>query len=73
LNYKKPDQQAISTMTTETASRYLSEGHFAEGSMKPKIEVAIEFIRAGGQEVVITNPELLFDAAEGKAGTHIIL
>ena len=71
LNYKKPDQQAISTMTTETASRYLSEGHFAEGSMKPKIEVAIEFIRAGGHEVVITNSEHLVDAVEGAAGTRI--
>jgi carbamate kinase len=72
LNYRKPQQEAISQMTVQTAKSYLAQGHFAEGSMKPKIEMAIDFLEAGGHEVIITDPEHLIDAVEGDAGTRII-
>jgi len=72
LNYKKPNQEAISTMSVEQAKQWVKEGHFAEGSMKPKIEAAVEFLEAGGHDVIITNPELLVDAVDGKAGTRIV-
>ena len=51
--------------------RYYAEGHFPAGSMGPKIEAAIEFLEAGGKEVVITRPELMGAALAGRAGTRI--
>jgi carbamate kinase len=71
LNYKKPEQEAISRMTVQAAKGYLAQGHFAEGSMKPKIEMAIDFLEARGHEVIITDPQHLVDAVEGNAGTRI--
>ena len=58
-------------MDAETARKYCAERQFAEGSMKPKIEAALEFIDAGGEEVIITDPEHLVLAVQGKSGTHI--
>ncbi|MDI6765776.1 MAG: carbamate kinase [Bacteroidota bacterium] len=72
LNFKKSNQKAIDMISLDEAKRYLDEGHFLEGSMKPKIEAAIEFLESGGEEVIITNPEHLADAIKGKTGTHII-
>jgi carbamate kinase len=51
--------------------RYAAEGHFPPGSMGPKIEGALEFLEAGGREVLITQPELLDAALAGDAGTWI--
>jgi carbamate kinase len=73
LNYKKPGQEPISRMTVQAAKGYLAQGHFAEGSMKPKIEMAIDFLEAGGREVIITDPQHLVDALVGTAGTRITL
>jgi carbamate kinase len=69
LNYKKPDQKKL----REISSRHLREhlAHFQEGSMKPKIEAALQFLDAGGQKVIITNPENLMNAIDGKTGTII--
>ncbi len=72
LNFEKEDQRAISKMTLQEAKQYCSEGHFKAGSMLPKIESAIEFLEAGGNEVIITTPELLADAVAGKVGTRIV-
>ena len=72
INFNKPDQKDIDTMTVAEAKKYMEEGQFAPGSMKPKIEAAIDFLEAGGQEVIITQPHLLGDAVKGKAGTHMI-
>lgn len=71
LNYGKPNQQAIRSMTLREARRYLKQGHFASGSMQPKIEAAIRYLAAGGRRVIITQPHLLGKAVAGKAGTHI--
>jgi carbamate kinase len=71
LNYKKPSQEAIKRLSVPAAQRYLSEGHFAQGSMRPKIEAAIDFLESGGEEVIITSAENLLAALEGNAGTHI--
>jgi len=72
LNFKKPNQIAVREMNVDDAKRYHAEGHFLEGSMKPKIEAAIDFIEAGGEEVIITDPGHIVSAVEGKTGTHII-
>lgn len=72
LNFGQPDQTEIDRMTVAGARGYLEEGHFPAGSMKPKIEAAIDFLESGGQEVIITQPHLLEDAIHGRAGTHIV-
>ena len=72
LDYKKPTQKPILKMNTAMARLYLEAGQFAEGSMRPKIEGAIEYLSAGGNEVIITSPDLLVDAFDGATGTHIV-
>jgi carbamate kinase len=72
LNFGKPNQTEIDRMNVAEARGYLEEGHFAAGSMEPKIEAAIDFLESGGQEVIITQPHLLEDAIHGRAGTHIV-
>ncbi len=71
INYKQADQRAIDRMQAAQAQELLSRGHFAEGSMKPKIEAAIEFLAGGGREVIITDPDHFLQALDGRAGTHI--
>lgn len=72
LNFGKPNQKPIDKMDIRQSGQYLKEGHFREGSMKPKIEAGIEFLKRGGKEVIITSPEQMISALEGKAGTRII-
>jgi carbamate kinase len=72
LNFRKPDQKDIDRMTLAEAKRYLAEGHFAPGSMKPKIEAIIEFLESGGTQALITDPQHLVPALEGKSGTWIV-
>ncbi len=72
LNYERPDEKYLNTMTVTEASGYLSEGHFPEGSMGPKIEAAIEFLKGGGERAIITSIATIEDAIEGKGGTEII-
>ncbi len=71
LNYGKPDQRELDCATAEELSRYAAEGHFPSGSMGPKIQAAIEFVRGGGREVVITSPAKILEALQGKGGTRI--
>jgi carbamate kinase len=73
INYKKSSQQALRTIATAEAKRHLADRQFSEGSMKPKIEAALDFLTAGGQLVTITDPAHLLAALEGKAGTRITL
>ncbi|MBM4355520.1 MAG: carbamate kinase [Deltaproteobacteria bacterium] len=69
LNFGKPDQKDIDKMTMAEAKQYMADGHFKPGSMKPKIEAAINFLESGGEAVIITSPEKLLDAVHGKTGT----
>jgi len=72
LNFGQPAQRFLDAMTMREAERYLSEGHFAPGSMGPKIEAALAFLKNGGQLVVITSPEGLGEALAGDTGTRIL-
>jgi len=72
MNFAKPDQQPLSAVTLDEIERLYDEGHFAPGSMGPKIEASIEFLRRGGRRALITDPDSLPRAMEGSAGTHII-
>ncbi|RLD18668.1 MAG: carbamate kinase [Caldiserica bacterium] len=71
LNFGKPDQKGIDRMTVSEAKKYMEEGHFAKGSMLPKIEAIIRYLENGGKHGIITCPEKIPEALEGKAGTHI--
>ena len=71
LNFGKPDQVDLKHVKVHELKKYVEEGHFAPGSMLPKILAIIEFIEKGGEKAIITNPESLSLAIEGKAGTHI--
>ena len=71
LNYKTPQEKGLSQITVEEAKKYHAEGHFAKGSMEPKVRAAIRFIEAGGERAVITSLDKAVDALDGKAGTTI--
>ncbi|GAB6189336.1 carbamate kinase [Marinitoga arctica] len=72
LNFNKPNQKALDTITIEEAEKYIEEGHFAKGSMLPKIEACISFVKNSGKPALITDMEKLKEALEGKTGTKII-
>ena len=71
LNYGKPNQVNLDQMTVAEAHRYLKAGHFAPGSMAPKIEASIRFLEGNGKRAVITSLEKAREALEGRAGTVI--
>jgi carbamate kinase len=71
LDYQKPGQRPLPTLTGAEARQHLRDGHFAPGSMGPKIESALEFLSQGGQRVLITQPERLAEALQGRTGTHL--
>jgi len=71
LNFGQKDQRPLSRVSLPEIKRYLEEGHFKPGSMKPKIEAIINFLENGGEKAIITSPENLLHAFKGKAGTTI--
>lgn len=71
LHYKTPKERPLSHMTLEEAKRYHAEGHFAPGSMGPKVQAAIRFIEAGGRRAIITSLDKALAALAGHAGTTI--
>lgn len=73
LNYGKPDQKPLSRMTVSQARRYIDEGHFAPGSMLPKVQAAVEFVEATRKEAVITDPPNLTRAISGRGGTRVVI
>ncbi|OGO49603.1 MAG: carbamate kinase [Chloroflexi bacterium RBG_16_64_43] len=71
LHYNKPNQQWLDRINLEQARRYQAEGHFAKGSMGPKIEAIIAFLERGGKQALITDPENIGNALAGSTGTWI--
>jgi len=72
LNYGKKNKKPLRKVNLSEIIKYHEEGHFPKGNMGPKIEAAIEFLKNGGKEVIITSPENIERALEKKAGTRII-
>ncbi len=72
LNFGQPDQRALGAVTLDEIEMLHAQGHFPPGSMGPKIEAVIHFLKSGGRRALITNPESLPSAIEGRAGTHIV-
>ena len=72
INFNKPDQHDISFMNLEQADQYCREGHFAAGSMLPKVQAAMDFASSGsGRTAMITLLEKARDGIQGKTGTLI--
>jgi len=69
INFRKPNEKALDVITIEEAERYLAEGHFAEGSMAPKVRAALYFVKHGGKECIITEAGQLTNP---NCGTRII-
>lgn len=72
LDYNQPTQRFVDRLTLAEAAQHLAAGQFPPGSMGPKIESAMQFVRATGQQVLITDVEVLREALEGTNGTLIV-
>lgn len=72
LRYGTPEQEWVDHLTLDEAKRYLDEGgHFAAGSMGPKIRAVVSFLEGGGRAAIITSPSNIAQALTGDAGTII--
>ena len=72
INFKKPDQKDLDVLTVEDAKRYIAEGHFAPGSMLPKVQAALKFVESKpGRRAVITSLDKAVEALRGEAGTTV--
>lgn len=72
INYNKPDQQDLAHMSLKEAAQYCDEGQFAPGSMLPKVQAAMKFVRAyPNKKAIITSLDKAIDALNGKTGTVI--
>jgi len=72
LNYGKESQQKIEKIEKSKMKKIFDEGHFAMGSMRPKVESAIRFIDNGGKLSIITSPENAIAALDDKSGTRVV-
>jgi len=72
LNWGKPNQRPLGAVTISEMEAYSKEGHFLEGSMGPKVRAILNFLGKGGKRGLITSPEKLSDALEGRVGTHFV-
>ncbi len=72
LNYGKPNQKTLDTITTKEAKEYIDEGHFAPGSMLPKVQAIVDFVESTGNMGLITDPANLYNALHGDEGTKVV-
>lgn len=72
IRFGKPDQRTFERLTVAEAEGFAAEGHFPPGSMGPKIQAAVEFVKATGKEALISPTERLPDALAGRTGTRIV-
>jgi carbamate kinase len=72
LNFGEENQKPIGEMTVAEAKQYIEEGHFAAGSMLPKIKAIVWFLEESGKKAIVTNPENIARALKGQTGTHIL-
>ena len=72
LNFNKPEQKDLDEMSLDEAQRYIEEGHFAKGSMLPKVESCIEYVKATDNgKALITSLEKAKEALRGQTGTIV--
>jgi carbamate kinase len=74
IDFNKPTQKKLEDVTIEELKAYIEGGHFAEGSMLPKVEAAIHFAETNPErKTIITSLDQAFNAIEGKSGTVVTL
>jgi carbamate kinase len=71
VNFNKPDQKWLDKITVAEAEKYGDEGHFAPGSMLPKVKAVVKFLKNGGKQALITDPPNIDRALKGETGTWI--
>ena len=71
LHFGKSNQMDLDFMNLKQCDKYMKAGEFASGSMRPKIQAAMNFVGSGGKEVIITSLEKAIEALNGKTGTRI--
>ena len=72
IHFGKPNQQDLGRLSLAEAARYVEEGQFGVGSMLPKVQAAMRFVRANpGRKAIITSLDKCLDALDGKTGTVI--
>ena len=72
LNFNTPQEQWLDQLTVAEAKEYIEAGHFAKGSMLPKIQAILKYMEKGGKKALITNPESISKALAGETGTWIL-
>jgi len=72
VDFGTPQQRALDVLDADEARRHLEDGQFPAGSMGPKISAALGFLEAGGREVLISSPDNLADALDGRTGTRLV-
>lgn len=72
VHFRKPQQRDLETVSAAELEAFRREGHFAEGSMGPKVKAALSFLGAGGKRAIIAHLDQAADALAGKAGTHVV-
>ena len=71
INFGKPDEIRIGEITVDELKKLRADGHFAPGSMLPKIDAAITYLEKGGSMAIITSPGNILKAVRNEAGTRI--
>ncbi|MBD3190006.1 MAG: carbamate kinase [Candidatus Heimdallarchaeota archaeon] len=72
INYGQENQRPIEKVTTEAMKEFVEAGHFAKGSMKPKVKSSVRFVENGGELAIITSPDKAIKALKDETGTRII-
>lgn len=72
VNFGKPQQRELKEVTLSDIKRYQREGHFAKGSMGPKVDAAVRHVESGGRRAIIGHLEHAAAALEGRSGTHVV-
>ena len=72
LHYGTPEAADVGTVTVDEMRSYAAEGHFASGSMGPKVDAVCRFVERGGSRAIITDLAHLADAVRGDAGTVVV-
>lgn len=73
LNYGRPEQKDLDAITLDECQQYVDEGHFAPGSMLPKVQAMMDFVKSTGNVGLITNPENIYDSLYHGKGTKIVV
>jgi len=72
INYGKPEQENLKELSVQEAEKYLDEGQFGKGSMGPKVQAALSFVKTGGEAIIAALSDLR-EAVKGQSGTKIVI